>query len=64
MKSNVALQLLAALGLSVSWFKAGKSHSHTKCGPGRKHNRDISDRNLRTDRPVGKIARSFARHTG
>lgn len=64
MKHNVALALLAALGLNASWFKTGKSRSHTKCGPGRKHDHDISDRNLRENRPVGKIARGFARHAG
>lgn len=63
MKHNVALALLAALGINAAWFKTGKSRSHTKRGPGREHNTDISERNLREVRPVGKIARGFARHT-
>lgn len=37
MSRNIALDLLAALGVNVHYFKAGRSAHHTKKGPGRRH---------------------------
>lgn len=37
MRSNSAINLLAALGIEVSYFKRGRTPSNTKKGPGRIH---------------------------
>lgn len=37
MKTNSAINLYAALGVYLSYFKVGRNKSYTKKGPGRQH---------------------------
>lgn len=37
MKTNSAINLFAALGIELSYWKNGRNRHHTKKGPGRIH---------------------------
>ena len=63
MQTNSAVNLYAALGCYLPYFKNTLSTSHTKSAPGRKHDTDISDRNVKENRPVGALARKVQTKT-
>lgn len=63
MQTNSAVSLYAALGCYLPYFKNTLADSRTKSGPGRRHNTDISDRNVAEKRPSGKLARKMQAKT-